>query len=563
MTSPDAPHREGPRSTTRLLLVLFIIAVGIALRAYRAGAAPLWTDEFISYWVVENASPHDIALRSFRYTPCPPLYFYPLKASLDLFGKSEWAMRLPSLLFGSAFLVGAFFFVRKLFPFRIAALATGLLALNPLLIFESHNARMYSLGVLLVLGALYSFLEILRHERPRPLHLALYFLFALAAFYTHYLLISAIVFTNFFYLVRRRDLPQKAHLRLAPSPLPLTLTPQSSRLTPSLLAPWLAVNAALLAAFLPGLIALFARRPGLVGSEPLDLAALPQAVERLLTLKYVAVALLASLSVEYFLRGLQRVTWTLPEQHREDLAFVLFSFAATASVIFVAACLVDPILLWERYLIVSTFAGASLVAAFVGFLEPARLRTITALTLLGLLLFPRLIDLKDPGGVAFQERAAHQRGWRDALRQAEPLIARDDVLFVQGTTLEAIDSKDMIYSQDPTLERYLCAPALTFYLPKSPRLIPLPKNWNDEVFDKYYLDRFAEALDRPGAFWIACAREPYFWRLHLWLDAQKELGVWRTALVQSTGCSLARFERIPPQPPATSPSSPPGRESPR
>ena len=89
------------RRRRHIALAACLVAMGVALRVWRFDAPGLWTDEFISFWVVEDAGAAEIASRCFRYTPCPPLYFYVPKGSIALFGESEWAMRLPSVVFGS------------------------------------------------------------------------------------------------------------------------------------------------------------------------------------------------------------------------------------------------------------------------------------------------------------------------------------------------------------------------------------------------------------------------------------------------------------------------------
>jgi uncharacterized membrane protein len=81
----------------------------------------------------------------------------------SVFGYSELAIRLPSVIFAVATLVLVYKIVLKILPKNtfVALLAASLLATSQLHIYYSQEARMYSMVTLLSSLAIYSFLEIL------------------------------------------------------------------------------------------------------------------------------------------------------------------------------------------------------------------------------------------------------------------------------------------------------------------------------------------------------------------------------------------------------------------
>ena len=65
---------------------------------YIAGSRGLWLDEYGTAWVVGGSS-GDVSRRVYQFQGQSPLYYYAPWLSVQLFGISELALRLPSLLF--------------------------------------------------------------------------------------------------------------------------------------------------------------------------------------------------------------------------------------------------------------------------------------------------------------------------------------------------------------------------------------------------------------------------------------------------------------------------------
>ncbi|MGV9001476.1 MAG: glycosyltransferase family 39 protein [Candidatus Saccharimonadaceae bacterium] len=136
------------------LAILFIgLAVFITIAIINAPRAAIWFDEAFSAYIAQFSF-WDIA----RYTASdvhPPFYYWLLKVWTSVFGTTELGYRSLSILFGAATTVVAFFLSRKLFGRKVAWLSLVFLALSPMLIRYSDEARMYTLVSLIVMSATY------------------------------------------------------------------------------------------------------------------------------------------------------------------------------------------------------------------------------------------------------------------------------------------------------------------------------------------------------------------------------------------------------------------------
>jgi len=473
----------------RAVALAAVLAVGIGMRVYRFSTPGLWIDEFISYWAIEDGGLVETATRCFRYAATPPLYFFVLKGSVALFGVNEWGMRLPSVAFGSGLLVGVFLMGRRLFGFEGGVLAAGLAGLHPQLIFQSQNARMYSLSLVLGLVCVWSVLSILRGEGRRRAYVV-YVLSGAALFYTHYLFVNVIVFANVAYVVwwlreRRGKWGQ--------------------------LWKWAALNAGLGAALAGGAAVLLGHREGVEMGERVALGDVLEAGVNVLRLQYVVVAALVTGLVEYARGSLGEVRWTPGEKGREGIGFATYWYAVTAGVIFAGALAVDGMLLWDRYSVMSAVGGTVLVGGALSFIEPRRTRLTMAVVLAALLVMPRVSSVREWGVFSLSHGVA--RGWRDVLREADDEITGKDVMFVQSTMVETLAEKGLLESGDETLQRYLCAPGSTFYLSERPELRALPWEWEWKVITSKYAGVFRRTLRERGRLWVACGSTSYFKKL--------------------------------------------------
>ncbi len=144
----DLRERLESGYTTRLYSVLAVIAAIIVYAAVVLPAASrhLWHDELFTYYIAKASSIHQL-LQDVQIDLQPPLTYLVVRASLAMFGDSEFAIRLPFVL---AFLIGSlclyWFVAERLRP------VYGLLAMlvfwsTPFLAY-AYEARPYAFVVM-------------------------------------------------------------------------------------------------------------------------------------------------------------------------------------------------------------------------------------------------------------------------------------------------------------------------------------------------------------------------------------------------------------------------------
>ena len=183
-----------------LLLAALVRLLGISTES-------LWLDEATSL-MVARLSPVELT----RWTANdihPPLYYLLLHYWVFL-GQSELVVRGLSALAG-VLTVGALYgLAETLFDRRVGLWAALLLAVNPLHVWYSQEARMYALLTLLYTLSLWLALRVWR--RPSWGRGLAYVLVTTAALYTHYYSVFAVLIANAFFLYfwwrrgRSRDL---------------------------------------------------------------------------------------------------------------------------------------------------------------------------------------------------------------------------------------------------------------------------------------------------------------------------------------------------------------------
>ncbi|MGH8287280.1 MAG: ArnT family glycosyltransferase [Steroidobacteraceae bacterium] len=148
---------NGRLSRVHVALLVAIVAIGGALRAWELGAVGLHGDEetmaMPTMHIVEHGSP---ILPSGMFYPRALAQLYLMAGSVLLFGESEWAFRLPSALCGTFLIVLAYFVGRRFLAPAWNLVFAATVAFLPALIVDSQSARMYifltaSIAAMLVL----------------------------------------------------------------------------------------------------------------------------------------------------------------------------------------------------------------------------------------------------------------------------------------------------------------------------------------------------------------------------------------------------------------------------
>lgn len=173
---------------SRWVLVVAVV-LGTWLRFHDLGGPSLWMDEGFTY-VIARAPLAEVPAKTVELERSPPGYFILMHLVTEI-SQSEWAMRFPSALSGVLTILVVFWLGRCAFGEREGALAALLLAVSPLHVLMSHDARNYAVGAFFL--TLSTALWMLELKTPgRGGTLAAYVLSAAAAVYSHYICFAAL-----------------------------------------------------------------------------------------------------------------------------------------------------------------------------------------------------------------------------------------------------------------------------------------------------------------------------------------------------------------------------------
>ena len=167
-----------------------------------------WYDEIIS---VQSASLDFGHIKHVsEWDKNPPFYYYCLSVWIKLFNDSEFCVRLLSVIFSA--LAGGILFVfsNKHFNKTTAIVVSFLYLSSNILFFYSHEARAYSLAVLLALLSSYLFFEL--KNKPTAKIWLMLGLINFLLIYTHYITGFVILFQLFFVTFSFNKTSKKSYL---------------------------------------------------------------------------------------------------------------------------------------------------------------------------------------------------------------------------------------------------------------------------------------------------------------------------------------------------------------
>jgi 4-amino-4-deoxy-L-arabinose transferase-like glycosyltransferase len=213
LTRLDAKHGA-------VAVLLLILALGALLRLYALSAESFYFDEAYSVW----AARHDIGWLFTISTQriFPPLYYMLLHFWL-LLGDSEFIVRLLSVALGLVSITGIYLLARQLFNEKVGLLSALLLAVSPLHLWYSQEARMYML--VLTLGLYSAYFLLLALRKGERWHWLAYVLSTAMAMNTHYFILFLAAFENVYvlYLLLRRRIPLSIWKQWLPSQVAIGL----------------------------------------------------------------------------------------------------------------------------------------------------------------------------------------------------------------------------------------------------------------------------------------------------------------------------------------------------
>lgn len=177
-----------------------LVAAGVAIRFATLGLQSYHHDEVITAARVLPGSfghmLHEVRLSE----STPPLYYIFAWEWSRHFGLDEVGLRSLSALFGALTIPVAFLIGRELAGKRAGLMTMAMVALNPMLIWYSQEARAYALAVLLCAASLFFFLRFRR--TGSPVDIALWWASSALAITSHYFAAFPIAIETGWLLVR-------------------------------------------------------------------------------------------------------------------------------------------------------------------------------------------------------------------------------------------------------------------------------------------------------------------------------------------------------------------------
>lgn len=205
------------RSIVQRVLPIGLIGLAAALRLHDLAWKSVDNDESFSWAITQKPLAQILAeSMSVRGDPHPPVYWVALKAWTAVAGTSELSMRWLSAMAGVLFVALVVALGRRLFSHPASLAAGTFAALSPLLIWNSQDARMYTLGGTLALAGVSCLAGGLASRSLR--WWVGYFLFTALACYTHLAAAFLLPFEALLFLIGARRFRQtwwRAGLTLA------------------------------------------------------------------------------------------------------------------------------------------------------------------------------------------------------------------------------------------------------------------------------------------------------------------------------------------------------------
>jgi mannosyltransferase len=177
-----------PRSKLALAFLAVILLAATALRLYRLDTG-LWLDEILTDVLFAKA-PLGTIVTTFQSENQHFLYSLLAHISLQVFGDTAWALRLPAVLFGIGSIWSIYLLGREVAGEREGLLSAALLGFSYQHIWFSQNARGYSGLLFWTILSSWLLLRALRGGKP-----VLWLLYAIAAalgVYTHVTMVFVI-----------------------------------------------------------------------------------------------------------------------------------------------------------------------------------------------------------------------------------------------------------------------------------------------------------------------------------------------------------------------------------
>lgn len=172
-------------------MIYLILLLALGLRMINLNQS-LWLDEAVQAITSRSSIPY--IFQEITGDFHPPLYYFLMHFWVQIFGSSEVALRLPSVLFG----IGTVYILYEIAMYMhgkfIAILAAVLLATAPFHIYYSQEARMYSMVTFFASLSMYYFLTLDKSKNNKYLYFFSTALMIYSDYYGFLILMTQVVY---------------------------------------------------------------------------------------------------------------------------------------------------------------------------------------------------------------------------------------------------------------------------------------------------------------------------------------------------------------------------------
>jgi len=190
-----------------VILLIFILLIGGIFRFYHIDKRSLWYDE---YTYIGSGIIYELPNKNFKTVIIEiaedrhaPLYYLILSIWIGVFGDSELALRIPSVMFGILSILIIFYIGKELFNHKVGLISSFLLSINLIHIIFSQEGKMYSLLLFLSLLSNYFFIKLIKDENIK--NTILFIISTSLMLYTHnfgiFILVLQVIYL--IYLLRK------------------------------------------------------------------------------------------------------------------------------------------------------------------------------------------------------------------------------------------------------------------------------------------------------------------------------------------------------------------------
>ncbi|KKQ55980.1 MAG: hypothetical protein US74_C0020G0016 [Parcubacteria group bacterium GW2011_GWA2_38_13] len=190
------------KKNEKFFLIAIVFLLFIATRMYWMFSREFWYDEVFTAMIIKE--PWDVMLTHIRQDVHPPLYYIALKVWTYATGINNIGLRSFSVFCNALNIFALYIFLKKYFSDKLLThFLIILIALNPLFILYSTEARMYAMLSLFYFLAVYCFLQASKDPKKIAPWI-LFIIFYTLSIYTHYIALFGII-PFFLYIVFIKD----------------------------------------------------------------------------------------------------------------------------------------------------------------------------------------------------------------------------------------------------------------------------------------------------------------------------------------------------------------------